>query len=75
METDAIFSTLSTSARNIGIQEDALKEVSVKKDTFKDADFGVEEPVGEIKPVFIYTMFRTSILKVKKKKVNQKRFA
>ena len=75
MEKAAIFSTLLTSARSIVIQEDALKKVYVKKDTLKDADIGIEETVGEMKPVFIYTMLRTSIAKLMKRKVNRKRFA
>ena len=67
--------TMLTSAKSIVIQEDALKKVYVKKGTLKDADTGIEETVGEMKPVFIYTMLRTSIEKVMTRKVNWKRFA
>ena len=71
MEKDVISSTLSTSARSIRIQEDALKEVFVKKDTLRDADIGVEVAVGEMKRVFIYTRLKTSTKKVMKRKVNR----
>ena len=56
-----IFYILSPFAKNIEIQEYALKEGSAKKDTLKNADIGVEGSVGEKTRVFIYTRLRTSI--------------